>query len=96
MSRFEGDEDSRAVTLPSTLLRWLDSGSDAVSIRYAGSGYGSGSSVCTTLLFFAAFLAFLTLFGVFGNQSTLSSFDQRRTDIFSYTFEPGELLFGTN
>ena len=86
---FEGQEDEQEAGVAMALLRWLDSGSDAISVRYAGSGHGSGSSVCATLLFCAAFLAFLALFGVFGAQSLLTSFDQRHSDAFSYDFAPG-------
>lgn len=93
---FEGAEDERKAGPMSALLRWLDGGSEVVSVRYAGGGHGSGSSVCATLLFFAAFLAFLALFGVFGAQSLLATFDQRHSDAFSYAFAPGELLFITD
>ena len=93
---FEGGEDARALALPGKVLRWLDCGSEAVSVRYAGGGHGSGSSVCAALLFLAAFLAFLALSGVFGAQALLASFDRRRADAFSYAFAPGELLFASD
>lgn len=84
------------MAVPRRLLRWLDNGSDAVSVHYAGLGHGSGSSVCATLLFMAAFLAFLALFGVFSAQSVLASFDMRRSDSFSYSFASNELLLATD
>lgn len=43
------------------LLKWLDIGSDTISLNF-GRGYGSKTSIFLTIIFVAGFIAFLLLF----------------------------------
>jgi hypothetical protein len=68
-------------------LKWLDTGSDQISVIYKGSGHGSKISVCLTLLFVGGFIAFLALFGVLQFPTTTNIYEVRSDD-YSYEFKP--------
>jgi hypothetical protein len=52
------------VSIRRGVLKWLDIGSDEVSLKYSGHGYGSKLSLCLTILVVAGFFAFLIIFNI--------------------------------
>lgn len=86
---FDASEDSqkveRIVEVKRAFLKWLDIGSEDISLLYAGSGHGSKTSVCLSVLFGVGFVAFLIIFGVLKLDTTVNVYNWVGQD-FSYKF----------
>jgi hypothetical protein len=75
------------------MLKWLDTGSDTISVNFA-RGHGSKTSIFLTLLFIAGFIAFLILFKMFQLTATVANYDLV-TDPITYSFATNEIMFAT-
>jgi hypothetical protein len=72
--------------LRSGVLKWLDTGSEEISIMYKGNGYGSRTSLCLTLLFVGSFVAFLFFFNVLSLSTSTTIYKLASTEDYSYEF----------
>lgn len=56
-------KEEKSVTMRQIFLKWLDVGSDQITLNFSRK-YGSLISIILTILFFGGFIAFLLYFGV--------------------------------
>lgn len=98
-TQFDTGEDSKdegaVVIVRKQMLKWLDAGSDEISVLYQGNGHGSRLSVALTFTFAVGFLSFLLIFGVMQQITSTNVYNTVSSDDIEYEVQPREFIVAT-
>jgi hypothetical protein len=72
----EEKPENCVVRVRKAVLRFLDAGSDSISISYRKKGIGSRASVIITLVAVVGLLAFLIIFGIMKSDTVVEKYDE--------------------
>lgn len=72
-------KEEKSVTMRRTFLKWLDLGSDQITLNFSRK-YGSLASIVLTILFFGGFVAFLLYFGVLQLTTAVNMYEALPTE----------------